>query len=339
MPELEPAAPSPPSPRGRALWSARAWVVQGLAALLVGAVGVVLLAGRSPGGGGFHADVSLGDYDCSQGRVCKLLPKLVRHGTDGSGRVFHYTTNAAGFRSPELPPEARTEGALRVQVYGSSPVFGLGVDDGDTLPEQLARALAVALPGRQVEVMNLGLPENFLVSQLETYDGIGRAYRPDVVVFVQAEATRLSDMNARVRQIKRSRVLTALLATPFGQNLVNRWQNGASELTHLLFGRGMARVVRGHMERLAADQRERGTEVLVFQLHGALDDVRRAVPEGLRWEGLTSGLAYDAYIASPWVIRGEWHPTAEGHRHFVAMFAPAVASALERVAARSVAPR
>lgn len=55
--------------------------------------------------------------------------------------------NSRGFRGPEWPPPSPGE----LIVVGDSQVFGLGVEEGDTLPSQLASA-----SGRQV--INAGVP-------------------------------------------------------------------------------------------------------------------------------------------------------------------------------------
>ncbi len=108
-----------------------------------------------------RAELALANYDCAQSEVCTLLPGLDIHTVAGSGHPYRYTTNKSGFRRPELPPIARDPGVFRLQVYGFSLIFGLGVDDRETFPEVLRRALSAALPGRRLEVMNFGLPMNY----------------------------------------------------------------------------------------------------------------------------------------------------------------------------------
>lgn len=301
-------------------------MTQGALALVVALVADVAWTAASPGDGRWHAELALRDYDCRFADLCPMLPNLERAAVDGAGHHYRYTTNAAGFRSPEFPPVARADGMLRVQIYGSSPVFGLGVDDGETLPEDVARELAAALPDRGVEVMNLGLPESFFASALSAYVDVGRAYAPDVVVFVQPEVTRLHDLNRRVRQIRASPLLTRLLDFETGQRLVNQWQNGSAEAWHALFGASVADRLRARMAPLVDDQRARGVRVLFFELHGDGHDLAPAVPTELVHAVATTGLTYDAYLASRWVIPGEWHPTAEGDAHFASALAGAIVS-------------
>ena len=216
--DLSTAIPRAASPGFVRRWPLRSWVRQGLCAILV------LLLWRFCSEDSWHAELSFANYDCSQGEICKLLPALDIHTIAGSGHPYRYTTNTGGFRSPELPPIARDPKVFRVQVYGSSPIFGLGVDDGETFPEVLKRALDAALPGRRLEVMNFGLPMNYYSSEVATYAAFGRVYEPDLVVFVQPEIERMLDMNSRVLQIKQSPTLSALLSSSMGRILVNRYQ-------------------------------------------------------------------------------------------------------------------
>ncbi len=81
-----------------------------------------------------------------------LLPRAVRERFP-----FTMTTNARGFRGP-MPARAKPAGALRVVAIGNSSTFGWGVNDDETYPAQLGRALRAALPGRPIEVMNAGVP-------------------------------------------------------------------------------------------------------------------------------------------------------------------------------------
>lgn len=81
-----------------------------------------------------------------------LLPRGVREQFP-----FTMTTNASGFRGP-MVARAKADGALRVIAVGNSSTFGWGVNDDETYPAFLERALRARLPGRTIEVLNAGIP-------------------------------------------------------------------------------------------------------------------------------------------------------------------------------------
>jgi hypothetical protein len=300
-----------PSPR----WPLSSWIKQSLAAF------VVLILWNFFREDHWHAELALVNYDCSQGEVCKLLPGIGVSAVDATGHRTRYTTNHAGFRTPEFPPLTHDPGVLRVQVYGSSPVFGLGVDDGDTFPEALQSALGAALPDRKIEVMNLGLPMNYFSSEITTYSAFGRAYAPDLVVFVQPEIERTLDMNARVLQIQRSSFLRALLPYAVGRVVVNRLQFMSMEFKNQMTKALTPKVLREKTGALLEDQTSHGTKVYVFDLFDKPEDLNHVLPPALHYSASSSGLSHEQYLASPYVIPHDGHPTAQGQRFFAQMLA------------------
>ncbi len=67
-----------------------------------------------------------------------------------------YRFNQWGFNGPDWD-ERPKPGVLRGVVIGDSFVFGYGVERKDALSVQLQRSLAAARPGKQFEVLNLGV--------------------------------------------------------------------------------------------------------------------------------------------------------------------------------------
>jgi len=67
--------------------------------------------------------------------------------------VEHATTNRAGLRDAEIEPRDRFE--KRIVVLGDSMVFGHGVDDDETFPNQLEAIFRDQ--GRRVDVINAGV--------------------------------------------------------------------------------------------------------------------------------------------------------------------------------------
>ena len=63
--------------------------------------------------------------------------------------------NKLGFRGPDIEPE-KPPGTFRVAVLGDSMVFGRGVDEANTLPQQLSARLKESYPDIAIEVLNAG---------------------------------------------------------------------------------------------------------------------------------------------------------------------------------------
>jgi acyl-CoA synthetase (AMP-forming)/AMP-acid ligase II/acyl carrier protein len=77
-----------------------------------------------------------------------------------------FTTNALGFRSPDIATTP-APGELRIAVVGASTVAGVfAKTNHDTFPSLLEDQLRHAMPGRPVNVINAGI-EGLLVSELD----------------------------------------------------------------------------------------------------------------------------------------------------------------------------
>jgi lysophospholipase L1-like esterase len=89
--------------------------------------------------------------------------------------VSHETSNRLGFRGPDYPIE-RPAGTRRIVVLGDSHTEGYTVNDGETWPEQMERALAKT----QVESFAVG---GFSTDQeYLAWLHYARPYRPDLVL-------------------------------------------------------------------------------------------------------------------------------------------------------------
>jgi len=97
--------------------------------------------------------------------------------------VSHETSNRLGFRGPDHPVE-RPAGTRRIVVLGDSHTEGYTVNDGETWPEQMERALADATASASAPVQ----VESFAVGGFSTdqeylaYLHYARQYRPDLVL-------------------------------------------------------------------------------------------------------------------------------------------------------------
>jgi hypothetical protein len=88
-------------------------------------------------------------------------------------------TNSYGLRERELGPPGDSQ--LRVYVLGDSIVFGLGIEAEDAFPRALERVLQRRL-GRQVEVVNGGVPGYGTLQQLELFEETVERLQPDIVL-------------------------------------------------------------------------------------------------------------------------------------------------------------
>ena len=77
-----------------------------------------------------------------------------------------FTTNALGFRSPDIPPVPAPD-ELRIVVVGASTVAGVfAKTNNETFPSLLQEQLRSAMPGRPVNVINAGI-EGLMASELD----------------------------------------------------------------------------------------------------------------------------------------------------------------------------
>jgi len=96
-----------------------------------------------------------------------------------NGAVAH--VNRLGFRGPEVAGD-KPPGTFRVVLLGGSTSHGAFVDDDQTIDAHLRRALARAVPGRRIEVVNLGLDALDVLCDLERLRREGLPLAPDAVV-------------------------------------------------------------------------------------------------------------------------------------------------------------
>lgn len=92
-----------------------------------------------------------------------------------------YRVNAQGMRDDPVEAE-KPAGRRRVAVLGDSITFGYWVAESDAFPRQLERLLESAPGGRDVEVLNFGVPGYNLEQETEMLRERALAFSPDLVV-------------------------------------------------------------------------------------------------------------------------------------------------------------
>lgn len=128
----------------------------------------------------------------------QLIGQRYRPGFSGAafvpeaGRDVALRFNADGFRGPDRPRE-KEPGVRRLAVLGDSFIAGLGVDEIETLPEQLALRLAGIETGERWEALNFGVSGSGTTQALLTWRHVARNYQPDLVVLAFFNGNDLSD--------------------------------------------------------------------------------------------------------------------------------------------------
>ena len=109
-----------------------------------------------------------------------------------TNRVEYRTTvkvNRAGLRGAE--PGEHDAARKRVLVIGDSYAFGVGAEEGETLPVRLAAHLAEA--GAPSEVLNGGVPGYSVPDDVSWYEKWGAPLAPDLVVLLAFAGNDLQD--------------------------------------------------------------------------------------------------------------------------------------------------
>jgi lysophospholipase L1-like esterase len=105
-------------------------------------------------------------------------------------RRYRYSTNSHALRGPEIQP-IKPPGTLRVLAAGDCVAFGVGVADHETWPAVLEALLAERMPGREIEVINAGLPGVLPMEITQRLRDEWMAFEPDLVLFAPGTESAL----------------------------------------------------------------------------------------------------------------------------------------------------
>jgi lysophospholipase L1-like esterase len=98
--------------------------------------------------------------------------------------------NHLGFRGPDFTPAKPAE-TFRILCLGDSTTFGWSVADGETYPAQLEKLLQERRPGRNFQVLNLGVTGYSSLQGRELFLTQAAGWQPDLVLFAFGPNDRL----------------------------------------------------------------------------------------------------------------------------------------------------
>lgn len=94
------------------------------------------------------------------------------------------TSNSLGFRGREVVVP-KPEGRYRIACLGGSTTYDDGIGDDDAYPLKLEQALRAALPGRDIEVVNCGVPSYTSAETLANLSFRVLDLQPDALVLYE----------------------------------------------------------------------------------------------------------------------------------------------------------
>jgi len=98
-----------------------------------------------------------------------------------AGSTLTYRINSLGLRGPETTLE-KPESTIRIVVLGDSFTFGSGVRNEDTFPSAMGDFFKTNVPGRNIEVLNLGAGRYNTVNEVSLLFRRGVQFDPDIVL-------------------------------------------------------------------------------------------------------------------------------------------------------------
>lgn len=117
-------------------------------------------------------------------------PLGYRNRSNLNGKYYgqQVTINSLGLRHAEIKAEPDPS-RYRILMLGDSSVFGVGVSDEDTLPNQLEALLKEELgtiQDRPIEVINMGVISYNSEQELIQFETLGARFQPDLVLLMFA---------------------------------------------------------------------------------------------------------------------------------------------------------
>ena len=108
--------------------------------------------------------------------------ELGRKNVRGTHKGVLFRTNSQRLRGPEYVQEADPD-VFRIAVAGDSVTMGEGVEESLAYPALLAQRVEPLVPGRRVEVINVGLSGSNIGFAMDRLQAAMDFYDPDMIVY------------------------------------------------------------------------------------------------------------------------------------------------------------
>jgi hypothetical protein len=220
-----------------------------------------------------------------------------------------YAVNRWGLRGGDWD-ERPAQGVSRVAVVGDSFVFGSGVEEADTISMQLDARLRERFAGARVEVLNLGVPGNNLLSHLAMLRVAEEKLGARVLVLCLTLPNDLSAWDGHAERLARGEIGSFSFASfLFGYSTaITLW--GERHLPRGLTAEGVA-FFKEQMASFAKARSSSSAPLVVFTY--GFEDERIAAAIGAVPGAVLAG-------GSRWpqdhFIPGDGHPNARGNEAF-----------------------
>lgn len=147
--------------------------------------------------------------------------QLINPQAFGSMAEWTIENNSLGFRGHELRSDGSVKNTYRILCIGDSVTFGFNSDQDDSYPAQLERILSAQYPGKDIEVINAGVPGWTWLQGVRFLERQGLGLEPDLVLIAHgvndqfmrsliSDAERLEYIDdPRVKRIAKMRSLVA----------------------------------------------------------------------------------------------------------------------------------
>ncbi len=127
--------------------------------------------------------------------------QLINPQAFGSTAEWSIRNNSLGYRGVEVRRDRFAKDAYRILCIGDSVTFGFNDDQDDSYPAQLAHFLNKLSPGRDIEIINAGVPGWTWLQGVRFLEREGLALEPDLVVIAHGVNDQL--MRALVSDAER----------------------------------------------------------------------------------------------------------------------------------------